>query len=83
MGHFLEKVFQWFRGLEAHDDDCFSVTVKKGDSLWTIADAITGDGERWHELADANPDKQFSADYVVQPGDVLHVPHSWVGGHAA
>jgi Tfp pilus assembly protein FimV len=52
-----------------------TVTVKKGDSLWNIADNLTGDGERWHELVDANPNLKLSEDYVIQPGQVLHVPH--------
>lgn len=75
---FLHKLFEFFGMVQEHDEHCMTVTVKKGDSLWAIADSITGDGQRWHELADANPDKKFSADYVVQPGDVLHIPHSWV-----
>lgn len=74
---FLHDLFYWFSSVEEHDEECMTVIVKKGDSLWTIADHLTGDGQRWKELADANPDKTFSADYVVQPGDVLHVPHSW------
>jgi nucleoid-associated protein YgaU len=73
----FHKLFEWFSHVTARDDECFSVQVKKGDSLWTIADGLTGDGERWHELADANPDRKWSADYVVQPGETLHIPHSW------
>jgi hypothetical protein len=55
----FHKLFEWFSHVTARDDECFSVQVKKGDSLW------------------ANPDRKWSADYVVQPGETLHVPHSW------
>jgi nucleoid-associated protein YgaU len=74
----FDRLFEWFSSI-GHDDDedCVRVTVHKGDSLWSIADSITGDGERWHELADANPEQKWSQDYVVRPGQELRIPKSW------
>lgn len=74
---FFHDLFCWFSRIEPHDDECMSVTVKKGDSLWNITEHLTGDGNRWHELVDANPDQKLAADYVIQPGQVLHIPHDW------
>jgi hypothetical protein len=69
--------FEWFDRTADSTADHHTVMVKKGDSLWKIAEAITGDGARWQELADANPDKTWSQDYVIQPGEELKVPRSW------
>jgi nucleoid-associated protein YgaU len=73
----LHDLFHWFSRVEPHNDECMTVTVKKGDSLWNIAEYLTGDGERWHELINTNPNLKLSEDYVIQPGQVLHVPHAW------
>lgn len=69
----ISKVFEWFEKLVDGPKDV-TVTVRKGDSLWTIAEELTGDGANWQRIADANPDKHFTKDYVIQPGDVLHIP---------
>ena len=29
--------------------------VRKGDTLWSIADAYYGDGQRWRDILEANP----------------------------
>ncbi len=69
---------EWFEHLFNMDKDhCVIVRVKKGDSLWNIAKDLTGDGARWQELADANPDKKWDKDFVIHPGDELKVPESW------
>jgi nucleoid-associated protein YgaU len=60
------------------EDDHATVTVKRGDSLYAIAQDLTGDGNRWKELADANPDKQWTETYIIQPGEELRVPKSWL-----
>jgi nucleoid-associated protein YgaU len=54
-----------------------TVTVHKGDSLWAIAEHVTGDGNRWKELAEANPGKFDDSAYVIQPGEELTLPDSW------
>ncbi|MDR0284815.1 MAG: LysM peptidoglycan-binding domain-containing protein [Propionibacteriaceae bacterium] len=46
--------------------------VAPGDSLWSIAEHLTGNGNRWVDLAAANPALQNPA--VIQPGQVLVVP---------
>ena len=30
-------------------------TVRKGDTLWSIAQRVYGDGQRWVDIVDANP----------------------------
>ncbi len=50
------------------------------DSLWSIAERVLGDGERWGEIADLNEGQEmsdgtrFSAAAPIQPGWVLRVP---------
>jgi nucleoid-associated protein YgaU len=56
-------------------------TVVSGDSAWRIAQKLTGDGNRWRELRDANPDKPRSNDgnfKTLFAGEVLKLPDSWV-----
>jgi hypothetical protein len=79
---FLDKWLHWFSHTEKHDDDdrCYSVTVGEGDTLSNIAQDLTGDGNRWHELVDANPSEHFDADYTLQIGEKLRVPKSWGEG---
>ncbi len=69
----LDKILEFF---DLNDVDK-TVTVKKGDSLWRIAEAITGQGSRWHELAEANPGRWTDSDFVIQPGETLKLPKSW------
>ena len=71
------KIGEWFENL-IEGDDHYSVTVKKGDSLWNIAEELTGDGLNWQALAEANPERHWDKDYVIHPGDVLRVPKGWI-----
>ena len=50
-------------------------TVTRGESLWSIAATELGDGHRWRELADLNPDTH-GPDWVIHPGTVLTLPAS-------
>lgn len=70
---FFGKIAEWFSDLVERDDH-YDVTVKKGDSLWKIAEELTGDGMNWTKIRDANPDKNWTKDYVIQPGETLHIP---------
>lgn len=70
----FEAIHRWFEHLVGND----TVTVKEGESLWEIAKDVTGEGSRWKELADANPEKNWTQDYVVQVGEQLKLPESWL-----
>jgi len=70
----FEAIHRWFEHVIGND----MVKVKSGDSLWRIAENVTGNGSRWQELADANPDKHWNKDYVVQIGEQLKLPESWL-----
>jgi LysM repeat protein len=48
-------------------------TVQPGDSLWKIAAKLLGDGSRWPEIVDLNPELQSNPD-LIHPGDVLLIP---------
>ncbi|MEX0653337.1 MAG: LysM domain-containing protein [Phycisphaeraceae bacterium] len=37
------------------DADGTTYTVRRGDTLWSIAHRHYGDGQRWRDIADANP----------------------------
>lgn len=70
----LDACRRWFK----HEVGADTVEVHAGDSLWKIAEEATGDGNRWQELADANPNRGWTKDHVVHPGDVLKLPESWL-----
>lgn len=56
-------------------------TVVKGDSAWRIAQKLTGDGNRWRELVEANPQKKRANNgnfATLYAGEVLNLPDSWV-----
>ena len=55
-------------------------TVLPGDFPIRIAQKLTGNGNRWHELIAANPSKKTGADgnfVTLLPGEVLKLPASW------
>jgi LysM repeat protein len=55
-------------------------TVLRGDFPIKIAQKLTGNGNRWHELIAANPAKKTGADgnfTTLLPGEVLKLPASW------
>jgi LysM repeat protein len=49
-------------------------TVKRGDSLWKIADRLLGDGTRFHEIVDLNTSLLGGRPDFITPGTVLKVP---------
>jgi nucleoid-associated protein YgaU len=62
--------------------------VLPGDFPIKIAQKLTGNGNRWHELVAANPQKKTGADgnfVSLMPGEVLQLPASWTpaGGSVA
>lgn len=46
-------------------------TVVKGDSLWSIAIKVYGDGYRWSDIAKEN---KLSHPNLIHPGNVLAIP---------
>ncbi len=54
-----------------------SYTVQSGDSLWTVAEKVYGDGHQWGKIADANSlPKDSLGRPVVEVGQKLKVPDS-------
>ena len=50
-----------------------SHTVVKGDSLWNIAKDVLGDGMRYHQIIELNPEFKRNPDRL-QPGQILKLP---------
>lgn len=74
----FSKVAEWVEHI-IERDHTYEVTVKKGDSLWRLAEELTGDGANWQKIAAANPEKNFTEAYTLHPGDVLHIPKNCLG----
>ncbi|MFF5265192.1 BTAD domain-containing putative transcriptional regulator [Actinomadura viridis] len=55
----------------APDRDETSKTVRRGDTLWAIAERELGDGHRWKEIARLN---EVSDPRELRPGQVLQLP---------
>ena len=47
--------------------------VRHGESLWQIAEAVSGDPHRWQELYRANRD-QIKDPQILHPGQRLTIP---------
>ncbi|CUR54351.1 LysM peptidoglycan-binding domain-containing protein [Nocardioides sp.] len=58
------------------DEDTIDYTVKRGDSLWKIADRLLGDGARYVEIVDLNADVLGGHPDFITAGTVLRVPHT-------
>jgi nucleoid-associated protein YgaU len=48
-----------------------TVTVRRGDSLWALAETHLGDGERWCDIAAANEGRTMTDGRVFHAGDPL------------
>lgn len=61
-------------------DSGITVTVQRGDTLWSLAEQYLGDGDRWAEIASANRDQtmvdgaQFTSAHSIRPGWHLTIP---------
>lgn len=54
-----------------------SYTVKKGDCLWNIAKACTGNGNDWRALYEINKSVIGNNPNLIKPGQVLTLPNGW------
>lgn len=61
---------------QVRDDAPQSYVVKKGDTLWGIADMFLAEPWRWPEVWDVNP--QVDNPHLIYPGDTLYL--SYVDG---
>ena len=57
-------------------------TVKRGDSLWKIAERLLGDGTRFTEIVDLNRHVLNGRPDFIVSGTVLKVPHEVTEPHA-
>ena len=55
-----------------------SYTVVWGDSLWAIAQRLSGSGANWRELYEENKATLGNDPNVLYPGQVLSTPAAWV-----
>ncbi len=46
--------------------------VQKGDTLWSISTKVYGDGQKWREIAAANPDLKDAN--AIREGQVINLP---------
>lgn len=66
-------------GAEPHRRPTVRYTVKRGDSLWKIARERLGDGTRYTEIVDLNPDVLSGRPDFITPGVVLLLPDEATG----
>jgi nucleoid-associated protein YgaU len=53
-------------------------TVKAGDTMWKIAQKLSGNGGRWPEMWSINKSRSRSKDPdLIYPGEVFLVPSGW------
>ena len=55
------------------DSETISYEVKPGQTLWTIADEMLGDGNRYLEILRLNPFLKDRAD-TIHPGQIIQLP---------
>lgn len=60
---------------DSADDSTESVVVHSGDTLWGIAQEELGDGSRYTDVVEANPQRIDDPD-VIQPGWTLDLPQA-------
>jgi nucleoid-associated protein YgaU len=58
----------------AHSESPVQVVVKRGDSLWKLAQAHLGDGKAWNCVAQANPGLQNSN--LIFAGQIVAIPEN-------
>jgi nucleoid-associated protein YgaU len=58
-------------------EDGTQYVVVKGDSPWSIAQRLSGNGANWVQLKALNTDKKPTIDKNIWSGEVLNIPASW------
>lgn len=58
-----------------HKQATIDYTVRRGDSLWKIAERLLGDGTRYTEIVDLNRTVLGGRPDFITPGTVLKIPH--------
>ena len=59
---------------DGEDDDENTYEVQPGDSMWAIAEAHLGDGNRWMEIYKLNKELIGKKPELIHPGYVLKLP---------
>ena len=62
-------------GVETASARQTTYTVQRGQSLWSIAVELLGDGQRYTDFIDANPALRANPSYIV-PGQQLNLPRT-------
>lgn len=69
-------------------DEPMSYIVRRGDTLWRIAQRLTGDGRNWHELFERNNraaaigiGEPIADPHRIRPGQHILVPPSQTGAN--
>jgi nucleoid-associated protein YgaU len=53
-------------------------TIKFGDTLYKIAHAVTGNGDRWNEIWRHNMLQMKSGNHeLIHPGEIVELPPEW------
>ena len=76
MGFIVDGLRSWLVKKLDKNRGPATVVVAPGDSLWKIAEELTGSGTKWPDIAALNPQVR-GPDYVIQPGQTLKVPADW------
>jgi len=66
----IDRLRQFMNVSAPEPDDSRTYTVERGDSLWTIAERLCGDGAQWRDIARASG----LGGTVIRPGQGLTVP---------
>jgi len=69
----IEKVDESLTVAQDDDSESEMYVVQKGDTLWAIATATYGDGNRYPEIFEANKPMLTDPDLIF-PGQVLRIP---------
>lgn len=58
---------------EPESKDCFTYTIKSGDTLWGLAQKYLGNGQKYTEIVELN---NLGKNPAISPGMILRIPSS-------